>query len=239
MAAKAGGAGRIELCSGLTDGGLTPSAALIDAACRSGIAKVNVLVRPRPGDFLYSSAEIHLMESDIRQAIHAGATGIVVGALTPDGDVDTEVCARLIDAARGASSGDVRITFHRAFDVARDASDALEKVIALGCDCLLTSGMAASAVDGVGLIKDLVRQSAGRIVIMAGAGVNTANAASILAATGVGAIHSTARRSVGSAMRFRRPGVPMGAPGQDEYAPRVTSPDVVRELVKIVDSFNR
>lgn len=236
-AAFAGGARRIELCSGLTDGGVTPSAALIAAACDFGIDNVNVLIRPRPGDFLYTRLEVSIMEHDIRHAVAAGATGIVIGALTPQGDVDTSVCSRLISAARAENSR-VSITFHRAFDVARDAAEALEAVIALGCDCLLTSGMSASAESGTDTLKHLVDSAAGRIAIMAGSGVTPDNAAAIFAATNVDAIHSTARLPRPSDMLFCRSGVPMGAPGQDEYLLKVTSANEVRRLVEIVNKIN-
>lgn len=235
LAAKVGGAQRIELCSGLLEGGLTPSMGLIRAAVASGLPEINVLIRPRPGDFLYTPEELALMESDIREAIAAGATGIATGVLTPEGDIDVEACARLIEVAReaGKQAGrdKINITFHRAFDVARDADKSLEDLIALGFDCVLTSGQAPSAVNGALMLSHLVRKARGRIIIMAGAGVTPANARELLDVTGVGRLHSTARKPIASRMKFRRPRVPMGAPGTDEYAPLSTSPDVVANLV--------
>lgn len=237
-AAKNGGASRIELCSGLSEGGLTPSAGMIDAAVASGIPQINVLIRPRSGDFLYSPEETALMQSDIVTAVKAGATGVVIGALTPDGDIDTEVCARLIAAARKAAEerhGEgfrVNVTFHRAFDLSANPDKSLEDVISLRCDCLLTSGMAPSAVKGIPMLRKIAERADGRIDIMAGAGINPANASDIIAATGVDAIHSTARKPVPSRMRFRRLSVSMGTPGADEYAPLSTSPDVVQALLK-------
>lgn len=237
LAAKKGGATRIELCSGLSEGGLTPSYGLIKAAVESGIPEVNVLIRPRPGDFLYSEEEIRLMIDDIKKAIEIGASGIVIGVLTADGDVDVAACSRLIEAANFAAEVHHRakpnITFHRAFDVSRDAKESLEAVISLGIDSLLTSGMSASAVKGITMLKKLMSLADGRIIIMAGAGINPSNAADIIAATGVTAIHSTARKPVPSGMKFRRPVVPMGAPGSDEYAPLSTSPDLVAKLCAI------
>lgn len=232
-AAKEGGAKRIELCSGLSEGGLTPSIGLIKEAVNSGIPKINVLIRPRTGDFLYSDNEIALMESDIAAAIEAGATGVVIGALTPDGDIDTATCRRLINAARRDNDA-INVTFHRAFDLSRDPATSLEDVIVLGCNCLLTSGMAQSAVKGITMLKQLSTQANGRITIMAGAGVNPANAADIIAASGVTAIHSTARKPIPSKMKFRRLSVSMGTPGTNEYAPLSTSPDVVAALLKLV-----
>ena len=220
---KKGGAQRIELCSGLSEGGLTPSIGLIKAAVATGIPNINVLIRPRPGDFLYSTEELSLMEDDIKTAISAGATGIVIGVLTPDGDIDMNACERLIKAARDEARSlgreSLNITFHRAFDVSRDADKSLNDIILLGCDCLLTSGMAPTAVKGLPALQRLSRVASGRISIMAGSGVNPANARDIINATEVDSIHSTARKPIASRMLFRRPLVPMGAPGSDEYAP--------------------
>lgn len=239
LAAKKGGAQRIELCSGLSEGGLTPSIGLIKAAVATGIPNINVLIRPRPGDFLYSTEELSLMEDDIKTAISAGATGIVIGVLTPDGDIDMNACERLIKAARDEAQSlgreSLNITFHRAFDVSRDADKSLNDIILLGCDCLLTSGMAPTAVKGLPALQRLSRVASGRISIMAGSGVNPANARDIINATEVDSIHSTARKPIASRMLFRRPLVPMGAPGSDEYAPLSTSPDVVAALIAAIN----
>lgn len=239
LAAKKGGAQRIELCSGLSEGGLTPSIGLIKAAVATGIPNINVLIRPRPGDFLYSTEELSLMEDDIKTAISAGATGIVIGVLTPDGDIDMNACERLIKAARDEARSlgreSLNITFHRAFDVSRDADKSLNDIILLECDCLLTSGMAPTAVKGLPALQRLSRVASGRISIMAGSGVNPANARDIINATEVDSIHSTARKPIASRMLFRRPLVPMGAPGSDEYAPLSTSPDVVAALIAAIN----
>lgn len=239
LAAKEGGATRIELCSGLSDGGITPSQGLIKAAVESGIPEVNVLIRPRPGDFLYTGHETALMEADIKAALALGANGVVIGALTADGDIDTGVCQRLVKtarlAAREAGCPSLNITFHRAFDMSRDGLDSLEAIISLGCDCLLTSGMEANAAAGTDMLRRLVDVSRGRITIMAGAGVNTSNAAAIISGTGVGAIHSTARRPIASGMRYRRHSVSMGTPGADEYAMLTTDPTIVAHLRAIAN----
>lgn len=236
LAAKRGGATRIELCSGLSEGGLTPSYGLIKAAVESGIPEVNVLIRPRSGDFLYSEDELQLMITDIKEAIKIGASGIVIGVLTADGDVNVEACRRLIEAAHTAAEENGKpkpnVTFHRAFDVSRDAKASLEAIISLGIDCLLTSGMTSTAVKGIDVLKRLMTLAAGRITIMAGSGINPSNAADIIAVTGVDAIHSTARKPIASGMRFRRPIVAMGAPGSDEYSSLTTSPDMVAALCK-------
>lgn len=238
LAAKKGDATRIELCSGLSEGGLTPSYGLIKAAVETGIPEVNVLIRPRSGDFLYSEDEIKMMITDIKEAIKIGASGIVIGVLTADGDVDVAACRRLIEAANYAASVNGRakphVTFHRAFDVSRDPKVSLEAIISLGIDCVLTSGMSPSVVRGITMIKRLVALADGRITIMAGAGINPSNAADVIAATGVDAIHSTARKPVASGMKFRRPLVSMSAPGTDEYSSLTTSPDMVKALYKVI-----
>ena len=232
LAAVAGGASRIELCSGLSDGGLTPSIATIEFAVNSGLQEVNVLIRPRPGDFLYSDYEASLMEKDIELALKAGATGVVIGALTPDGEVDMQLCKRLISRARAVNPR-TTVTFHRAFDLVRNPEKSLEDVISLGCDCILTSGLAPNALTGIGMLRDLVGLAAGRIRIMAGCGVNPDNAETIIRKSGIDIIHSTARGPVSSGMRFRRTDVPMGAPDMDEYTRLSTSPKIVEKLIEI------
>lgn len=242
--AAEGGAGRIELCSGLDEGGLTPSIGLIQAVMQVEGVKKHVLIRPRGGDFLYTEVELDIMVDDILAARRAGVDGVVVGALTADGDVDVEACQRFLDAARGEyvdfAEGDldeayflppVSVTFHRAFDLCRDPFAALETLVALGFDRILTSGQAATAAEGLPLLRQLVERAAGRIVIMPGCGVNAQNAAHILAATGATEIHASARAAWPSQMRFRHQGVSMGKPGSDEYATKETDVETVRQIV--------
>lgn len=231
LAAKAGGAQRIELCSALSEGGLTPSPGLTEAAVRSGISAVNVLIRPRKGDFLYSEEEINMMINDIRHAVAAGADGVVIGALTPDGDIDIPACRRMVEAA-----GEASVTFHRAFDLCREPEKALADIIALGCDRILTSGLAPSAAEGLATLRRLNELAAGRIIILAGGGVNSDNAAAILSGAGLSEIHASAKKTVGSAMRFRRGDVSMGAPGQDEYSRQVTDPEEVARIIRNANS---
>ena len=227
--AKAGGADRIELCSGLGDGGLTPSAGLIRRAVASGLP-VNVLIRPRPGDFLYSDEEMDVMVADIEMALGLGANGVVVGVLTPEGNVDMEKCGRLVDAAREVGSRKVEVTFHRAFDLCRDPFKSLEDIIELGCGTILTSGLASSAYAGMNMLGKLVEAAVGRIAIMAGAGINPGSAGAILLNARVDAIHATARSLRPSGMRFRRESVPMGVPGADEYSLSFTDRGIVSQL---------
>ena len=229
IAARDGGAARIELCAALEIGGTTPSAGLIAEARKIEGIVLNVIIRPRGGDFLYNEYEAACMEQDIRTCRQLGADGVVIGALTAEGDIDTALCKRLIDAADGMS-----ITFHRAFDMCRDPKRALEELIAIGCDRVLTSGQAATAEAGLPLLKELVQQAAGRISIMPGCGVNSGNAARILQATGAVEIHASARKSVGSGMLFRHSGVSMGTPGSDEYARKETDVDEVKHIVRSI-----
>ena len=187
LAAGRTGACRIELCERLEIGGVTPSEALLRAALAATDLPVNVLVRPRGGDFVYDEAEVEAMLESIRLCRALGANGVVIGALTPSGAVDLPVMRRLVAAAKG----DLSVTFHRAFDETVDPSAALEDIIALGCDRLLTSGHAPDAFAGRALIGALVRQAAGRIVVMAGCGVRPGNIGQIARETGAPEFHSS------------------------------------------------
>ena len=189
LAAKEGGADRIELCQALEVDGLTPSAEMMAEAIGLGIP-VQVLIRPREGDFVYDEAEIETMLKEIRLAKRLGANGVVIGALKSDGSIDEETIRCLVSEATGMS-----ITFHRAFDVCSQPTEALEQIVSLGCHRLLTSGQAPSAEQGIPLIKRLVEQSGGRLIIMPGAGVNQENARRILSETGAHEIHGSLRRN--------------------------------------------
>ncbi len=192
-AAVEGGAQRVELCAELALDGLTPPDALVRHAVSAGI-RTHVLIRPRAGDFVYSDLEAEAMLDAIRRARLLGAHGVVIGALTPQGDIDLPLCRRLVSAAGGVGEErPLSITFHRAFDVCRSPEQALEDIIRLGCHRLLTSGQAPSAFEGIPLLRRLVRQAAGRICIMPGAGVNADNAALILRQTGAAELHGSFR----------------------------------------------
>ena len=188
LAAKAGGANRIELCRALDVDGLTPSKEMMAEAIGWGIP-VQVLIRPREGNFVYNEAEVESMIHDIRLAKRLGANGVVIGALKPDGSIDEETIRYLVEAAKGLS-----ITFHRAFDVCSQPLEALEQIIALGCHRLLTSGQAATAEQGIPLIKQLVELAGKRLIIMPGSGVNPENACKILSETGAKEIHGSLRK---------------------------------------------
>ncbi|MDE6380681.1 MAG: copper homeostasis protein CutC [Muribaculaceae bacterium] len=220
-AAAKGGADRVELCCALSEGGLTPSAGMIEEALAVPDIKVNVLIRPRSGDFLYSEAEIRTMTRDIALCREMGVNGVVFGALTCDGNVDTAVCRRLAETA-----GSLHKTFHRAFDMCRDPRQAVRDIIRLGCDRILTSGQEKSASEGIRLIAEFQSEFPDITFIAAG-GITPANAADIVARSGVREIHASAKTTIGSAMTYRHSGVSMGTPGVDEYVRTTTSADIV------------
>lgn len=184
--AQEAGARRIELCEKLAVGGVTPSAELLKAAISVAKVPVNVLVRPRGGDFVFSAAEADTMLKDIELCRKAGAAAVVIGALDSRGDVDMPLMRRLCDAASGMS-----VTFHRAFDVCADPLAAFEDVLALGCDRLLTSGHESDAFKGRFFIAELVERAAGRIIVMPGCGVRRSNIARIAADTGAVEFHAS------------------------------------------------
>ena len=185
--ASAGRAARIELCADLDAGGTTPSRDSIRECLSAGLP-VNVLVRPRGGDFVFSADEVGVMLENIRMCGATGADGVVIGALKRDGGIDMETMRLLVGEAR---KHNLSVTFHRAFDSCSDPLNALEEIIDLGCDRLLTSGQRPTAMEGMDLIAQLVRQSAGRIIVMPGSGVTPENAASIAAHTGAVELHGT------------------------------------------------
>lgn len=189
-AAVKGGAPRIELCSSLELDGLTPSwEDLCTARALYPQLTIHVLIRPRPGDFCYSPAELQQMAADIRTALSLGADGIVIGCLTPSGDVDVPAMQVLMADAR-------HVTFHRAFDVCRQPFDALETIIGLGCTRLLTSGQAPTVAEGTDMVRALRERADGRIGLLPGCGVTPRNARRILELTGCTEIHASASHTV-------------------------------------------
>ena len=193
-AAVAGGARRIELCAHLELDGLTPPMEWVrDAKTRYPDLLVHVLIRPRAGDFVYAAEEADTMVLQIREALEAGADGIVIGALTPAGDVDLALLKRLISVI---PAGRASVTFHRAFDVCRKPFDALEQIIGLGCDRILTSGQQPTVVEGTDMLRALRQRARGRILILPGGGVTPENAARVLAGTGCVEIHASASETI-------------------------------------------
>ncbi len=207
LEAELGGAARVELCAGIPEGGTTPSyGEILTARELASHISLNIIIRPRGGDFLYTEAEIRSMLHDIDLCRQLGVHGVVFGCLTPDGELDLALMKRLKEAA-----GSLSVTCHRAFDVCRDPSRALEQLIELGCDRVLTSGQKADAVQGIPMIAQLVRQAKDRIIVMPGCGVRETNIAQIEAETGAKEFHTSARGTVFSKMVFRNENVPMGS----------------------------
>lgn len=228
MAAQQGGADRVELCAGIPEGGTTPSYGEIKTARRLlDSTKLHVIIRPRGGDFLYTPLELERMEEDIRMARRLGADGVVFGCLTRDGSIDVESNKRLIGVADGMS-----VTFHRAFDRCNDPQTALETLITLGFDRILTSGQQPTALLGTGLLARLNRQARGRIAILAGCGVNENNIRQIMTASGVHEFHFSARMPVKSMMDHINADVYMGTKDADESTRETTSALRVMATIK-------
>ena len=227
LAAEAGGAGRLELCSGLAEGGVTPSAGLIEVVRERVRLPLFVLIRPRGGDFLYDAEEFDVMRRDVTAACLLGADGVVLGVLQSNGLVDAERTAALIEAARPLD-----VTFHRAFDFTRDPDEALDRLIGLGIDRVLTSGQATRAVEGVTTIARLVHRAAGRIGVVAGGGIRPDNVKAVVQGGGVTEIHLRGAGLVQSGMEFRREGVTINKPQvTGEYAWTETMESVIREVI--------
>ena len=228
LAAHRGGAHRIELCSSLLEGGLTPSTGFMGAVRTRVSLPVFVMIRPRGGDFLYGDAEFEAMKEDIRTAKSLGANGVVLGLLTEDGRVDVARTRELVQLA-----SPLETTFHRAFDLSADLNQALEDVIATGASRILTSGGEHTAPAGSEQIRKLVEAARSRIVIMAGSGIQSRNLRQVLAATGVNEVHASAKASLAGAMRYQK-NVAMGSGQQSEYTRQVADEEEVRALRKIL-----
>ena len=227
LAAQQGGADRVELCAGIPEGGTTPSYGEIKMARELLSIRLHVIIRPRGGDFLYTPLEQSIMLHDIDMARQLGADGVVFGCLTPDGDIDLPLMERLMKASEGMS-----VTFHRAFDMCRNPRKALEKIIALGCDRILTSGQQATAEKGISLLKELNVQADGRIIIMPGCGVNSDNIRKIAEETGASEFHFSGRSSIESKMNYRNPAVSMGGTVKiEEYSREITDHTKVEKAI--------
>lgn len=228
------GAYRVELCAGMPEGGTTPSLGQIRAARAIDGLRLHVIIRPRSGDFCYTDEEQQIILSDLAVCRDLGVNGIVFGALTPDGDIDMELMDRVVRSA----GCDMSVTFHRAFDVCRDRSLALEQIIRLGCERILTSGGAPTAYEGIAEIRRLIDQANERIIIMPGCGINADNIAEIAQKTGARELHLSARSLYDSPMRYRHAGVSMGGTVViDEYKHERTDPDKLREAINALNAI--
>ena len=227
--AASAGAGRLELCGELLVGGISPSPYLIRQVHKSVDIPVNVLLRPRFGDFCFTGEEKAVLLEEIAFCATEGVNGVVIGALTPEGDLDVDFLYQCIACGKG-----LKFTLHRCFDVCRDPYGALEQAIALGFDTILTSGQKAAAPQGVELLRQLQLQAAGRIHLLAGSGVNPGNIPAIYKATGITHYHFSAKRSEPGPMLFRREGVPMGLPMASEFDRQYCDPELVKQAVKVL-----
>jgi copper homeostasis protein len=231
IAAEHGGAQRIELCSDLVEGGVTPSFGALSVVRSKVSIGVHPIIRPRPGDFCYSLEEFNIMRRDIEVAKNEGADGVVLGILTPDGNVDIERTGELVEWARPLS-----VTFHRAFDVSADLFQAFEAVCATGADRLLTSGGEQECLQGVDTIAQLVRASRGRVTIMAGGKIALNNAATILRRTGVTEIHAGLATPVARPMSHRNSRLSLGKRLGYEYQHTQVLEESVRKLARAISS---
>lgn len=202
MIAQQAGADRIELCASPEEGGVTPSPGVIRSARESLRIALYPIIRPRGGDFLYTDEEFRIMLRDIEYCKQVGCNGVVIGLLNPDGTVDQRRCARLVEAAYPLG-----VTFHRAFDWAANPFEAMETIIRLGCERILTSGQRPTADEGACLIDELIREADDRIVIMPGSGVRAANIVSLVEKTGASEFHTSARLRRASGMEYVNAGM--------------------------------
>jgi copper homeostasis protein len=230
IAAQAGGAHRVELCDNLPEGGTTPSAATIALARKHLTIDLHIMIRPRGGDFYYSTIEFETMAKDIEVAKSLGANGVVLGILLPDGTVDIRRTQKLVALARPMS-----VTFHRSFDMTRDPISALEDIICCGADRILTSGQKNSAPDSVEILKELIDRAGERIVIMPGSGINDQTVLILVNATGAKEFHMSAKKKIDGSMKFRKSGISMaGIKDIDEYHRWVTDGEQVRKVAQIL-----
>ena len=230
MDAQAAGASRVELCSNLAEGGTSAGFGTIKSARENLDIGLNVLLRPRAGDFLYTDLEYEIIRKDLDICGGCGADGIVIGLLRADGKIDLERTARLVEMAHPMS-----VTFHRAFDMCCDPVQGLEDIISSGADKLLTSGQKNIASEGLVLLKELIIQAGQRLIIIPGSGINEANIADIAQFTGASEFHLSARKVTESLMTFRKERITMGnAPGYNEFTGKVADVDKIKNIIRIL-----
>ncbi len=227
-----GGADRLELCGNLVIGGTTPSLYLFEEIRNNFDIKMHILIRPRFGDFLYSEYEKNIMKKEIISFREAGAEGVVIGALTKEGELNMEIMKELIDAA-----GDMKVVLHRAFDVSKDPFNTLEKAISLGIDTILTSGQQANSLKGIELIKKLSLAGGDKLKIMPGGGVTANVIEKFLNETDVTCFHMSAKKIIKSEMEFKNPNVSMGIDSLSEYEIFRTDEEKIREACNILRNF--
>ena len=229
IAAQAGGANRIELCSALAIGGLSPSPALFRQVKENTDLEVRVLLRPRAGDFCYDEFEFRQLREEVEMFRELGADGVVIGVLRPDGTLNEEQMKELVRLA-----GTMKVTMHRAFDVCFDPLATMETCIQMGVDTILTSGQKSSAMEGRKLLSELMKRAAGRIEILAGAGITPEVIRQLYPMTGITSYHMSGKKVQDSRMEFRREEVPMGISGLDEFGIWQTDERQVRQAAEIL-----
>jgi copper homeostasis protein len=231
MAAQEGGADRVELCANLLEGGTTPSAGTIQLARERVAIGMNVMIRPRGGDFCYSDVEFEVMKLNVELAKKSGADGVVIGILRENGSVDTERTRQLVELAHPSS-----VTFHRAFDMSRDPYEALEDLIGLSVNRILTSGQEISALEGLDLIADLIQKAGDRIIIMPGGGITERNIKRIIEQSTPREIHIYAPADIESRMLYRNRQCFMGGELRPpEFTLTVTDPSRIQTFLRAVE----
>ncbi len=230
LAAQDGGADRVELCSDLLEGGLTATYGTLKVARERLHIKIMAMVRPRGGDFCYSDVEFAVMREDLLAAKSLGADGIVFGLLQPDGTIDRDRTRELVQLARP-----LPVTFHRAFDMTRDPFEALDVLIDLGVDRVLTSGQEPSVIEGLALLAELAKRAGTRIIVMPGGGITARNVARVVGEAGVKEIHFASLEPREGRMEYRNPRVFMGGTLRPpEYAQDITRPESVASVIGAV-----
>jgi copper homeostasis protein len=227
LIAQSTGAQRIEFCASLPEGGITPSPTQIKMARKHLKISLYVLIRPRGGDFLYTDLEFEIIKSDVRFCGETGCDGVVIGILNTDGTIDGKRNRELVETAHQYGMG---VTFHRAFDRSNDLFQAMEDIIDLGCERILTSGGYNTAVEGAGVLRQLIEKAAGRIAIMPGSGVTPENATELIRLTGLKELHGTFRSRKISSMQYRN--VKLGHQ-EEEYEWLATDIGKIRAVLKL------
>lgn len=231
--AERAGADRVELCDNLYEGGTTPGPGTIRIARKELNLAINLMVRPRGGDFLYTDIEFGIIKEDIKIAREEGMDGIVAGILTPDGRIDIPRISELVELA-----SPLPFTFHRAFDMTPDPFAAMEDIIKCGAKRILTSGHSNLVIDSIKLLRELIEKAGEKIVIMPGSGINENNIAGIINETGAAELHLTGRRTVKSKMRFIKDDIFMGAlPEIPEFSRKIADENRIKKIRDIIDSF--
>ncbi len=234
LAARIAGANRIELCDNISEGGTTPSAGMIKHCVENLKIETWVMIRPRGGDFLYNDIEFEVMKHDVNIAKEIGAEGIVTGILRADGTIDLERMKTIVLLA-----DPLKVSFHRAFDMCSDHLTAVNDLIDIGVVRILTSGMQNKAIDGIELIKQLVKIANGNIEIMAGSGINIDNAKTIISQTFVDALHLTGRVKMFGKMQYKTDKVVLNQFGHEyDFMHYETKEEIIRQIVKICQLKN-